>query len=175
MAPQQPIHPAYNQGERTSATGLFNFGDSYLAAAHVLLKAEVECTFPDRPVRFLIYHAAELHLKAFLRASGLTVAEVRKLGHSFSKLISTARSQGLRIDDVCESAFVFGEDTGDVMDSRYIRTGYRTWIETKDLGHCAAQIRRTVRLHPKRTGSFMIRGENAGEVDDGWERAWDVV
>lgn len=176
MAPPNPSVPsASEEDERTNAQGLFNLGDSYLASAHVLWTAGVECSFPDRPVRFLIYHAAELHLKAFLRAAGLTVAQVRKLGHSFSKLIAAARDQGLRVDEVCEHAFVFGEDTDDVMGSRYIRTGYRRWIETKDLGHCAAQIRRAVRIHPMRAAEIMLRGEKAGVVDDGWERAWGVV
>gem|GEM_PF-5328073 len=169
------LPPAHDPGDRTSAQGLFGYGDSYLASAHSLWKADVRCGFRDSPVRFLIYHAAELHLKAFLRAAGLTHPQVRKLGHSFSKLFEASRDHGLAVDQVCEHAFVFGEDTGDVMDSRYIRTGPRRWIGTSDLGHCAAQIRRAVRLHPKRVDSIILRGEGDGMVDVEWERAWGVL
>jgi len=160
---------------RTSAQGLFNYADAYLGSAHALKAADVRVLFPDSPVRFLLYHAAELHLKAFLRAAGMTVDELRVKGHRFTKLIAAARGHGLGLDRGCEAALIYGQRTGDVIDSRYIRTGFRQWIETDALGQCAASVRRAVRLHPKRIGHIALWGEATGIVDDRWERAWGVV
>ena len=169
-----PTQPPNDADERTSAQGLFNYADSYLGSAHALKSATPQILFPDSPVRFLLYHAAELHLKAFLRAAGMTVEELQARGHSFSKLIQAARARGLGLDRPSEAVLLYGQRTGDVIDSRYIRTGFRGSFETDALGQCAAKVRRVVRLHPKRIGKIILWGEASGTVDDRWERAWGL-
>jgi len=169
-----PSKPPNDADERTSAQGLFNYADSYLGSAHALKAARLKVLFPESPVRFLLYHSAELHLKAFLRAAGMTVEDLQKRGHSFSKLIPAARDQGLGLDRGCEEVLIYGQRAGDVIESRYIRTGLRRWIETDTLGGCAASVRRAVRLHPKRVGQITLWGEASGHVDDRWERAWGL-
>jgi HEPN domain-containing protein len=159
---------------RTTAQGLFNFGDAYLASARQLLTANLHVPFHDRPIRFMAYHAAELYLKAYLRAAGLTREELLKLGHSFRRLIPAAKKHGLELFPECSRAFKFGEWTGDVIESRYIRVGKGRWVETKDLGHCAAQVRKAVRLHPNRVGHIAVFGQNAGLANQ-WEREWGVL
>jgi hypothetical protein len=166
--------PPNDADERTSAQGLFNYADSYLGSAYALKAASPQILFPDSPVRFLLYHSAELHLKAFLRAAAMTVEELKERGHSFSKLIPAARDRGLGLDRGCEAVLIYGQRTGDVIGSRYIQTGIRRWFETDTLGQCAASVRRAVRLHPKRIGQIALWGEASGVVDDRWERAWGL-
>ena len=160
--------------DRTSAQGLFNYADSYLGSAYALKEAGPQVLFPDSPVRFLLYHSAELHLKAFLRAGGLSVEDLHAKGHNFSKLIPAARRFGLGLDRECEGVLIYGQRSGDVIESRYIRTGARRWFDTKTLGKCAADVRRAVRLHPIRLGQISLWGEATGVTDDRWERAWGL-
>lgn len=168
------VHSDDDVNERTNAQGLFNYGDSYLGSAHALKAADVDVPFVDSPVRFLLYHSAELHLKAFLRAAGMTVEELQAKGHSFTKLIQSARERGLGLDRSCEEVLVYGQRTGDVIESRYLKTGFRRWFATDALGLCAATVRQAVRLSPKRVGHIVLRGEGADVTDDHWERAWGL-
>jgi HEPN domain-containing protein len=163
------------QDERTTAQGLFNYGDSYLVSAHLLNDAGLNVAFPESPARFLLYHAAELYLKSYLRCTGIGIEDLKKIGHRFTKLVRAASASGLGLDNSCEAIFVYGERTGDVMDSRYIRTGYRKWYPTELLGKCTAQIRQAVRLSPARKGEIILRGEKTGFVDDACEKAWGVT
>lgn len=165
---------ADDQDARTTAQGLFNFGDSFLAAAHAVWSNQLAVSFPESPVRFLLYHAAELHLKAFLRCGGLSVTDLEKKGHQFTKLIGAARRFDLDLDRDWEKVLVYGQRTGDVIESRYIRTGYRRWFDTPTLGQCAASVRKAVRTHPLRPRHIVLLGEKAGIVDDRWERAWGL-
>lgn len=171
MVEQQSLNDA---NDLTSAQGLFNYADTYLGSAHALKEANPRVLFPDSPVRFLLYHSAELHLKAFLRAAGLSVADLHAKGHSFSKLIPAARQFGLGLGRECEDVLIYGQRTGDVIESRYIRTGARRWVETDTLGKCAAGVRRAVRLHPTRRDQIALWGESSGVIDDRWERAWGL-
>ena len=156
-------------GSRTSAQGLFNYADSYLGSAHELRAANSDVPFAEEPVRFLLYHAAELHLKAFLRASGMTIDELKAKGHKFSKLTAAAQEIGLGLDAQYVDTLIYGEETGDVMSVRYIITGYRKWIDTPTIALCAGHIRRAVRTHQNRVGHIVLRGEGSGIIDDRWE------
>jgi hypothetical protein len=53
--------------ERTNALGLFNTARSYWRSAEHLSVARIEVTHPQAPITFLLCHALELYLKAFLR------------------------------------------------------------------------------------------------------------
>ena len=163
-----------DEEERTTAQGFFNYADSYLGVAHVAWTAQPQVTFPQAPVRFLLYHAAELHLKAFLRCAGVSVSDLKAVGHKFTGLIKAARTSELGLSRDCEDVLVYGQRTRDVIESRYIRTGYRRWYETVTLGRCAALVRRTVRLHPLRSNAIELWGERAEDIDDLWERAWGL-
>ena len=108
--------------DRTSAIGLFNFAHSYAASAVQLSKCRpADTTHPEAVVDFLAFHAIELYLKAFLRAKGLTVAEVKKLGHRLDKLRDKVCELGLAIEDQ-NGVIVLA--THKMMERRYIRTGW---------------------------------------------------
>lgn len=90
------IERADDSGER--AIGWFNFGCSYLdAAEHLIVAIEqrrLNLRF-DSPVSFLVGHGLELLIKAYLRSSGLTDAQVEKIGHNLQTLLSTAADRKL--------------------------------------------------------------------------------
>jgi hypothetical protein len=63
------------EDERTSATGLWMFAESYRDAANHLVQG---CDLRhDAPIYFLYTHAIELALKAYLRAKGSTKGTVK--------------------------------------------------------------------------------------------------
>lgn len=52
------------------------------------------------PHYFLLGHAVELALKAFLASRGMTAEEVRKYGHKLERLLNAAVTHGLETDTV---------------------------------------------------------------------------
>jgi hypothetical protein len=85
--------------ERTTALGLFNYARSYRVSADHLLLAKLKVPHPHAPLTLLYYHAVELYLKAYLRAQGDTVAQLKSVGHNVSKLSAEVQSRGLILDD----------------------------------------------------------------------------
>ena len=111
-----------DDSDQTSAIGLFNFAHSYAASAMQLAKCQpAGTTHPEAVVDFLAFHAIELYFKAFVRAKGLTVAEMKLLGHRLDKLHNKASELGLAVED---RNGVILLATYSMMDRRYIRTGW---------------------------------------------------
>ena len=86
----------------STALGFLRVGSEYLRAAELVLppaKTEVEA-FRQRlslPAYFLVGHAIELALKAFLFSRGLSVARLRsrEYGHNLISLLNEARRRKL--------------------------------------------------------------------------------
>ncbi|WP_171175798.1 hypothetical protein [Ruegeria sp. HKCCA4633] len=85
--------------ERTTAIGLFNYAHSYWASASVLQGSNLDATHPDAPVNYLYFHAIELFLKAYLRSKGLSVADIKNVGHKMERLAEKATELGLELTD----------------------------------------------------------------------------
>jgi hypothetical protein len=83
------IHPE----QRTTPIGLWHFAKSYLDAAKHL--AENTGLGFDAPIYFLYCHAIELTLKAYLRAQGARLDELKSFGHALPLLLERALAQGL--------------------------------------------------------------------------------
>jgi hypothetical protein len=75
--------------ERTNAVGLFNTARSYWRSAESLTGAALEITHPRAPITFLFCHALELYLKAYLRGTGHSVADLKQKRH---RMIPNRRS-----------------------------------------------------------------------------------
>ena len=161
--------------DRTTVQGLFVYADAYLASARCLQREGLPYGHSESPIRFMLYHAAELYLKAFLRASGITVARLRALGHKFSRLLPACTERGLALPDASVAALLAGEGGEDVIETRYIRTGFRQQRPTAAaLAEAAISIRRAIREHPARQGHIVLRGEGNGEFGAELEAAWDA-
>ena len=112
-----------DEDDRTTEIGLFNYAHSYWRSAVALHKAKVRATHPDSPVWFLYFHAIELYLKSYLRAHGLSVAELRKkFGHRICCLSDEAKRRGLTFDDE-DIEVISLMVCMDLTDVRYIKTG----------------------------------------------------
>lgn len=85
--------------DRTTALGLLNYARSYRASADHHLNARLKVPHAQAPATFLYYHSIELYLKAYLRSQGLTVAQLRQVGHNVSKLAGEVQSRGFVLDD----------------------------------------------------------------------------
>src|SRR3954471_22090948 len=80
--------------------GWFLFAESYLVCANALRRAPPNGLRFDAPIRYLLFHAMELYLKAFLRLKGFDETQLmsRVLGHNQVALAELAQEQGLTID-----------------------------------------------------------------------------
>ncbi len=110
-----------DENDRTTALGLFNYAHSYWSSAVALEQAKLGTTHPDAPINYLYFHAMELYLKSYLRSQGLSVAELRKIGHRIEKLAETAEAKGLHLFD--EDKTVFSMIPPNYMAARYIVVG----------------------------------------------------
>jgi hypothetical protein len=70
----------------------------------------------------LYYHGIELFLKAFLRARGFSVRDVRQFSHNVGKLGRRARGEGLDLSD--EDLILLKLIAESYKKSRYIETGF---------------------------------------------------
>ena len=85
----------------------------------------MRATHPDAPICFLYYHAIELYLKAYLRAQGYSVQDLRRqLGHHAVKLHGEAKRLGLRFDDEDVEVLTLMAETDAVIGSRFLQTGF---------------------------------------------------
>lgn len=109
------------------------------------------------PVRFLLYHAAELYLKAYLRLAGLSVSAVKALGHRYQRLMNECIERGLPIA-VHDFGVLEHEETADqVFRSRYLKTGIQNQHGLGTLQEVAEGIRFDIRHHPLARANLVFR------------------
>lgn len=114
-----------DQDDRTTSLGLFNFARSYWQSGVLLHYAKAPVTHPDAPVTLLLAHSIELYLKAFLRAKGIGVKDLKeRFGHDFRALLEEAGNHGLAIDDEDRDIGELLAEKESIRRSRYIETGY---------------------------------------------------
>ena len=144
--------------ERTTTMGLFNVADSYLRAAVALHSVDTRATHPETPIRFLCFHCIELFLKAFLRANGHSVAELRgrRFGHRICCLWNRATELGVKFSDHDKAIFSWMSSTDAVIESRYIVTGYRCEPTYKDLAQTCSSVRQLIG-NALRSRNVMVR------------------
>jgi HEPN domain-containing protein len=133
-----------DEDDRTNSMGLFNTAEAYRLSAVALEKTKVKIGRADSPIRFLYYHAIELYLKALLRQKH-SVETIRiKFGHNTDRLVKEAEKLGLSVmDEDCEVFSIMG-DTDAVIETRYIRTGAKTWPTFGALSRTCKSIRESV-------------------------------
>jgi hypothetical protein len=110
---------------RTSATGLYNFAESYRDCAERLSVDPPPGLIFEAPIEFLLFHAMELYLKAYLRSVGYSAEQLRsrKFGHLLRKLHAEAVEHGLKISRYPDAFFDF-MDPAEPLSARYIATGF---------------------------------------------------
>jgi len=138
--------------ERTTALGVYNFAQSYRAAADHLHKADLHTTHPHTPINFLYYHAIELYLKSFLRVHNFGVDELRGIGHKADRLAKEAEARGFHFDDEDRDVIRMIAESDVVIRSRYIETGYFVAPTLEALARTTKSFQETVRDALKAAG-----------------------
>jgi hypothetical protein len=145
--------------ERTNALGLFNTARSYWRSAEHLNAAEIEAvTHPEAPVTFLFCHAIELYLKAYLRGTGKSVADLKKLSHRVAHLAKAALESRLSLSPEHREILSHIDDADVAIQSRYIVTGFKNRPTNEALSSVAESLDKTVRIALVKTG-LTIRQE----------------
>ena len=126
--------------DRTSAVGLFNFARSYWRSAEQLRGRPARVTHPDSPITFLLCHALELYLKAYLRGVGRDIADLKRIGHRVADLSRAAVSAGLKLSPEHVAILSHIDDTDAAIEARYIVTGLKRWLPNEALSEIAREI-----------------------------------
>ena len=119
--------PQIDDDERTNSMGLFNTAEAYRVAAETLHEHNVGSGHAEKPVRFLYCHALELYLKALLRQHHNVGTITKNFRHNMRRLLKAAEAFGLIVSDEDRNLLIFIEDTDAALETRYIKTGSKTW------------------------------------------------
>ncbi len=84
--------------DRTSSMGLWTYAKNYLDAGYAVATSVPRALAPT-PAYYLYCHAIELALKAYLRGSGASITDLKKIGHDLASAYNRALSVGLK--DIC--------------------------------------------------------------------------
>ncbi len=85
-------------GSEDDAT-FYSLGAEFLEAAWVLMNVSPTRLGYAAPTYYLIGHAAELFLKAYLSTKGVPVKELKGAGHDLSKLLTSAKQRDFPLVD----------------------------------------------------------------------------
>jgi HEPN domain-containing protein len=154
-----------DEEKRTTALGIFHFGDSYWGAANVTALAKLRTPHADFPVCYLYYHAIELYLKAFLRLHGHSAKELRvKFGHSAGALTKSAIGHGLVLREEDDAVLALMAHTDAVIQSRYIQTGITRLPSFEALDRTCNSLRVSVGKAIIKSGQSVRRFRPTGEL-----------
>jgi hypothetical protein len=121
--------------DRTTPVGLARYARDYfdaaLAADDVLGKREGYEIVAPAPVMFLVAHSIELALKAYLRFTGVSIDDLKKVSHNLIECWQCAVDRGVK------KHVILTEEDVDVLkiisdlhastELRYMQTGYKTF------------------------------------------------
>jgi hypothetical protein len=127
--------PGDDDDERTNATGLTRFAYEYLNAAFAVVAAHSRQKVIDRPapvpVLYLLGHSIELTFKAYLRQHGVTLRQLRKIGHDLCRGLEDCNALGLGgaylPTNEQLAALQVLNDVYEAKELEYIRTGFTQW------------------------------------------------
>jgi len=135
----QPLRqeaPVIDEEERTTAAGLARYAFDYIEAAMVVdqhsQRVDPDNQISPMPAYYMAMLGIELTFKAYLRHVGLSVKDLRKIGHDLYSLREASRERGLyaifreqATDEVALEMLV--ALNGNAHEMRYIRTGLKSF------------------------------------------------
>jgi len=119
--------------DRTTPVGLARYAreyfDSALAADKVVGERKGYEIVAPAPVMFLIAHAIELALKAYLRNRGATLAEIKGIGHNLLDCWQESVEKGIeefvKLSEEDVGVLELISDLHSSTELRYIQTGFK--------------------------------------------------
>ncbi|CAA6603956.1 conserved hypothetical protein [Rhodospirillaceae bacterium LM-1] len=144
--------PRMGDEERTTAIGLARYACEYyeaaIAADDVLGTRPGYETVAPVPVMFLVAHAIELILKAYLRHKGFSISGIRQLNHGLKAIWGEARNQGIEdhvaLSDINASVLEIISELHSSTELRYIKTGYKEYPVFGPLQELAEKLLRPI-------------------------------
>lgn len=141
-----------NEEDRTSAIGLARYAREYydaaIAADNVIGHRKGYEIVAPTPVMFLIAHATELALKAYLRWKGVDLEGLKRVGHNLEACWAAAREHGVteHITLSDEELGILGliSDLHSSTELRYIQTGYKQFPVFGPLQQMSDKVLNTV-------------------------------
>jgi len=128
--------------DRTTSLGLWSYAKDFDEAARIVASKDEQRV--SIPAYYLICHAIELALKAFLRGSGATLTDLRQLGHDLNKCFDRALSYnllsycGLSVNQ--QTAIKMMAEYYGAKELEYIVTGFKRFPEIEVLLSASATI-----------------------------------
>jgi hypothetical protein len=151
MARKTPEEIA-EENRLTSEVGLFNYADSYLSCAKQLINSPPPYLRFTAPIEYLLFHAAELYLKSYLRQKGEDLDALKKLSHYYQRMFDKAAKFGMNLPPEIYNLFEFLDQTDAVIENRYIRTGLKEDIDTSVLLPAVEEVRARVKMSHELAG-----------------------
>jgi HEPN domain-containing protein len=115
------------------------FAASYLQAADFVADGRPKLAH-SAPIYFLSAHAVELAFKAFLRSQGSTMGQLKEYGHRLASLMDACRAKRPSIARRQADRVVIEWLGREVLDFRYIRTGFKRMPFPRDVRNVAARL-----------------------------------
>lgn len=109
----KPLH-----GAGLTPFGIFLLAQSFEDAGHVVVE-NVTRQFSDHPQRLLFLHAIETYLRAYLRLHGADADELRSYMHDVGRMLATARTKGLPLEQKAADYVMASGEAGDYVRVRY--------------------------------------------------------
>ena len=115
--------------DRTNSMGLWTYAKDYLDAGFAVATSVPRALAPT-PAYYLYCHAIELALKAYLRGTGASITDLKRIGHDLTKAYKTALRIGLK--DICElipeqvEAIILVNPIYSKKEFEYIKVGAKT-------------------------------------------------
>lgn len=142
--------------DRSSPMGLFNFARSYWQSGVLLHHTKAPVFHPVAPITLLLAHAIELYLKAFLRAKGMGVSDLKtRFGHDFRALLEEAAAQGLPISSHDKEIADLLAEQESIRRSGYIETGYYQRPSLAALSQTCRNLDDKVSLELRDAGTYL--------------------
>ncbi len=109
----KPLH-----GAGLTPFGIFTLAQSFEDAGHLVVENATR-QFSDHPQRLLFLHAIETYLRAYLRLHGAEPDELRGYMHDVGRMLATAMTKGLLLDQKATDYVMALSEAGDYVRVRY--------------------------------------------------------
>lgn len=131
--------------DRTSSLGLWRYAKEFAEAANSI--AQLDPT--SIPAYYLVCHAIELALKAFLRGSGASLSVLKRLGHDlpllFEKAIRNSLDAHCKLTAEHQRAVTLANRYYRTKEFEYITTGYKSLPKIDILQEAATRLVKELR------------------------------
>lgn len=128
--------------DRVSSNGILHFAMAYHRAAVILALDRTKPPFRDVPIVYLLRHAIEMYLKAYLRHRGESVADLKgRYSHRLQKALDACSTAGMPVTDSVAFCVKLLDAAGSSERFRYFESGMMQQPTITTLHRACSQLR----------------------------------